>query len=107
MPTVGNGRSHMFSLRVGLHKELRNPPTAETGQNSDYRQFLVRVISCDFVDRLLRSEKSDPRASHEITPTKSQGKLDTDWANLINHSGTKARKRNFCKRGQRSGLCLI
>ena len=28
--------------------------------HSDYRQFLVRVISCDFVDRLLRSEKTDP-----------------------------------------------
>ena len=23
--------------------------------------FLVRVISCEFVDRLIRSEKSDPR----------------------------------------------
>ena len=30
-------------------------------QNSDYCQFLVGVGSCNFVDRLLRSEKSDPR----------------------------------------------
>jgi hypothetical protein len=44
-------------------------------QNSKYRQFLVRVISCGFVDRLLSSGKSDPRASHEITRTKSRGKF--------------------------------
>jgi hypothetical protein len=38
--------------------------------------FLFVLFSVMRVDRLLRSEKSDPRASHEITPTKSQGKLE-------------------------------
>jgi len=31
------------------------------GRKLGYCQFLVRVISCDFVDRLLRSENNDPR----------------------------------------------
>jgi len=39
-------------------------------------QVLVRVITRYFVDRLLPSEKSDPRALHEITPTKGHGKLE-------------------------------
>jgi len=33
----------------------------------------VRVSSCDFVDRLLQAEKSDPRASHEPTRMGSPG----------------------------------
>ena len=61
-----------FSLvvrRGPLHKR-QIPPTAETvSKNSDRRQSLVRVNSCDFVDRLLRSEKRSTK-SHEITPTK-------------------------------------
>src|SRR4029078_16364 len=33
----------------------------ETVSSSDYCKVFVRVISCDFVDRLIRSEKSDQR----------------------------------------------
>jgi hypothetical protein len=31
--------------------ETANPKLERLGQNSNYRQFLVRVGSCDFVDR--------------------------------------------------------
>ena len=45
-------------------------------QNSDYLSFLCLLFRVMGVDRLLRSEKGDPRASHEITPTKHQDKLE-------------------------------
>ena len=55
---------------------VRDPLDTRLVPNSDSGQFLIRVISCDFVDRLIRSWKRDPRASHEITPTKFPDKLE-------------------------------
>jgi hypothetical protein len=43
-------------------------------QNSDDCQFLVRVISCEFVDRVLLREKRSTK-SHEITPTRFPGQV--------------------------------
>ena len=56
-------------------RKVETPATKETGQNSNYRHVLVRVDSCDFVDGLLRSQNIRSVKSHEITPTKPQGKL--------------------------------
>ena len=66
--------SSKFCRRTFSRCEYHN--AVETVSNSDYRQPLIRVSSCDFVDRLIQSEKSYPRASHEITPTKFQDKLE-------------------------------
>ena len=44
-------------------------------KNSDYAQFLVRVGSRDFVDRLLGPKRERSTKSRELTLTKPQGPI--------------------------------
>jgi hypothetical protein len=61
---------------LGFASKSQILPTPEIASNSDDRQFLARVISCDSWIAPKSAEKSDPRASHAITLRKSAHKLE-------------------------------
>ena len=62
-----------LALRSNLLRHHRFQPLC---QNSDYCRFLFVLVSCDFVDRLLRPTKERSTKLHELTLTKPHGTLE-------------------------------